>query len=40
MVLAETLRVAALAYPTIFAVMIIFYVLIKLLGRLSPKQQD
>ncbi|MGI6357857.1 MAG: hypothetical protein ACOX2K_04080 [Bacillota bacterium] len=39
MALAETLEVAALAYPTIFAVMIVFYVLIKLLGRLSPRKE-
>lgn len=39
MALAETLRITAIAYPAIFGVVIVFYLLIKLLGRLFPAHE-
>lgn len=35
MAFSEVLKVSAIAYPTIFVVMIVFFIMIKLLGRLS-----
>lgn len=37
MAFSEVLKVTAIAYPTIFVVMIVFFIMIKVLGGLSPK---
>ncbi len=36
MAFSEVLKVTAIAYPTIFVVMIVFFIMIKVLGNISP----
>lgn len=36
MALTDALQVSLVAYPAIFAVMVVFYLLVKLLGGLFP----